>query len=380
MANSYNAVGKYFDIDTSTNVAGLTSTKGGAPASDDWIYIAEGATVTVESNLSLRSFYLGDNQAGTASTKTGHIVLNDGIVITFGTTTLTEGFSGEGTTSTFTANGTVGAGTKVTCTTPDKVTNTGIKGCVFTATYTEFEHVYGFLTSSAAKLNLTNCVFNDCYYMIYVSNSDVPPTSLDGCTFQGCSYAIYDAASTTCVDWLDFFTTNHIKLIGNADGTSILAVRSSGITRYLYLNLSASSFSTVPTWDSTTGIQALTDNADGTLTATWNSATSETGGDARFRVYIRAGSAPDSFGTASSYYLCETIAEEIRIGSDASFAALVDGTDYYVIVRAVDDLGNEETNTTDLNVVATVPAGGCTSESLIKQIKGMVSLLVAELI
>lgn len=83
MANSYSAPN--FNIDTATNVAGLTALKGSAPALTDNIYIYNGVTLTVESALSCLKIYLGQTSAGAAGAgnRYGILTVNAGVTVTF---------------------------------------------------------------------------------------------------------------------------------------------------------------------------------------------------------------------------------------------------------------------------------------------------------
>ena len=76
MANAY--ADPDFNIDTDVDETGLELLKGGALASTDKIWVAENATVTLDkaANTDLFFTYPGDNSSGTASIKTGHIVIN----------------------------------------------------------------------------------------------------------------------------------------------------------------------------------------------------------------------------------------------------------------------------------------------------------------
>jgi hypothetical protein len=74
-----------FDIDTSTNVAGLTALKGGAPALTDLIYIYNAALVTIEANMSILLISQGETSAGAAPAgqKRGDLQINAGVTVTF---------------------------------------------------------------------------------------------------------------------------------------------------------------------------------------------------------------------------------------------------------------------------------------------------------
>lgn len=83
MANAY--AGGAFDIDTDTNVAGLTALKGGAPAGTDSIFVYNGATLTVESALAILLISLGETSAGAATDgqRRGNLTVDAGVAVTF---------------------------------------------------------------------------------------------------------------------------------------------------------------------------------------------------------------------------------------------------------------------------------------------------------
>jgi len=84
MANTYSAPN--FNIDTDCNVADLTTLKGSAPTVSDYIYVFNGATLTIEQNLSCFAVMLGQTSAGAASAgqRYGYVVgTTGGITITF---------------------------------------------------------------------------------------------------------------------------------------------------------------------------------------------------------------------------------------------------------------------------------------------------------
>ncbi|MFH1567927.1 MAG: hypothetical protein ABIL09_07985, partial [Gemmatimonadota bacterium] len=119
MANTY--VDPNFNIDTSCNVADLTTIKGGAPDADDKIYIYNGATLTVESALACLLISLGETSAGAAADgqRRGNLTIDAGVTITFtGNATATNsgiksnpasapGTANESKSNTLTVNGTV---------------------------------------------------------------------------------------------------------------------------------------------------------------------------------------------------------------------------------------------------------------------------------
>lgn len=110
MANAYAAGSKTFTIDTDTNVAGLTTLKGSAPASDDIIVIMQNATtfkaatLTLEQDMAIMDLGVGYTTSSRTTHQQANLVVNDGVTLT-----LTAGSnrlqSGNGTTINF--NGTL---------------------------------------------------------------------------------------------------------------------------------------------------------------------------------------------------------------------------------------------------------------------------------
>ena len=113
-----------FELNVSTNVAGLTALKGGAPASTDIAWICEAATLTIDANCTLMRTYQGDNSGGTAAVKTGNLTVGTDATLTFYDTTLYRGFDGNNAAGNTTIiQGTPGHIAKILCNTVDVVTN-----------------------------------------------------------------------------------------------------------------------------------------------------------------------------------------------------------------------------------------------------------------
>lgn len=224
MANSYN--NPNFEIDTSCNVADLIVLKGGAIATTDWIYLFDNATLTAEQNLGILSFYFGDNVAGTAGTKTGHLIINNNVTITLYHATTHYGLRGEGSTSTITSSG---SGSKITCNTLHVVTNYYMNLCkIDFSAGGEFEHLYGLFWGNADS-DYRNVIFRHCLYTFYIINTiQTLPKSIDGAEFIGCTASIYDITTTTPVEWGDFLVVNEIKCTATVDGFSQFNFRFGG--------------------------------------------------------------------------------------------------------------------------------------------------------
>jgi len=353
MANSYSS--GIFDIDTSTDLAGLIALKGSAPSGTDYLYIAEGATVTLDDNCSFLLIYLGDNSAGTATTKTGHCILSasgSSKTLTLYDTTQGGGLRGEGSTSTYTFTGaSESVRAIVKSNTSQKVGTANAEAVKIIANYATFESIYA-IDANAAH-DIQNTIFTGtCMYALRVTNVKyVKPTKFDNIVCDRSTAVIYDSSTSNFIDWRDFFTYNRVKVVGGGSGTtrSNFQAGYDTATRWLYYRAESASIIDAPTWDTNTGIQSLITNDNGTLTASWNSATHGTGDTVRYRIYIRADEAPDEFGVVSPYYLGETTGTSFTIAQDAGGNALVAGTTYYVIVRAATALSFEDANTETKN-------------------------------
>ncbi len=375
MANSYTAGTKVFNIDTDTNVAGLTALKGSASANNDMIYISEGARLTIDAGLTCLYIYVGDNATLTAASKVGHWEVSAGVTLTLAQTAGSGGMTGLATStdSTITLSGTGDAArAKVLGTGITYVSNQNIPAIKISATWGHFSTMVGVYTGTAHSF--ANTLFDNCSNALYITavQGQVLPESLDGCEFRDCTNAINE--TTASVMWDDFFAVNNVKFTTTNAAKTNGWVRYFGntvATRYVKHVESASALSAPPVWDTTTGVQSLTYNVAGFLTALWGAATASSG-VARFRVYIREGAAPDDFGTDSPYFLCETIVQSAIIACDAGGAPLAAGDTYHVVVRTADVLLNEDTNTTALQV--TIPAS--TIDSRLDALAGLCNLIL----
>ncbi len=223
MANSY--ASSKFDIDTDINVAGLITLKGSAIATTDYIYISNAATVTIEQNLSIAGFYIGNNVAKTASVKTGHVVMNAGLTLALNTNTAHEGFSGEGTTSTVTINGTAASRCTVTCANAAKVSNYYMKG-VITAEYTDFTNMLALFGTAAHIIN--NCTFTGTsacsgYYLDGVVFTTLPASWCNN-SFIGMHVAWNDSTTATPINYGDFFRRFPMKFTGSSASSTFCQI------------------------------------------------------------------------------------------------------------------------------------------------------------
>ncbi len=371
MANSYDAVGQYFDLDTDTDIDGLNTLKGSDPGQGDTVYVSEGARLTVNRDADMLTAYLGDNYGGTASVKTGHLEISAGATLTFYTTTLHGGLGGEGSTSTVTLSGTGDANRAgLVCATNDKCTNYNILNCRIQSDWGLLQGVYTIYFGAAHCFR--NTLFDNVNRGCSFVNGYSKPESLDGCEFRGCVFSIYDTTTTAPMGWGDFFAENEIKLTGNANGASQISMSFCWSGNYLYQKQASGSIRTAPAWDTTSGVQSLTPNGNATLTASWNTASHASGADVSYRIYIRNGAAPDEFGVSSSYYLAETPAESFIIAGGPGGQQLTAGDEYYVTVRAATALGGEDANTVSLREEV---SGG--SDERIERIDGVTQVLLA---
>ena len=98
------------------------------------------------------------------------------------------------------------------------------------------------------------------------------------------------------------------------------------------------------------GIVTLAVQSRGQIRATWATATDSTP-PIRYEVYIQASTATGLFNIANIIASTPNLQYDIFTLPDGSF--LVNGTTYFVGVRAVDAVGNRDTNTVSLSVIST---------------------------
>lgn len=98
------------------------------------------------------------------------------------------------------------------------------------------------------------------------------------------------------------------------------------------------------------GINFLDVESRGQIVAGWPTATDSTP-PIRYEVYIQASTSVGLFNTANIIASTDKLQYSIFTMPDGSF--LVNGTTYYVGVRAVDAVNNRDSNTVSLNVIST---------------------------
>jgi hypothetical protein len=232
MANSYSAPN--FNVDTSTNVAGLTALKGSAPASTDILYIAESAKVTFESDCSLLKTYQGDNSAGTAAIKKGDIDVNSGVTLTIYDTTLSGGWTGEGALNVTNIYGTVTGNTTAKINNSSQMTsNFNVIGGTLNGWHVG---CYG----ANANNVFDGASFYHCTYGLYfaaVASGYVAPAMIRNCTFTGCITAAIlttSNAAGTCVDLIELLAQGNNLFVGDGTGLSQVCMGFGSISRYYY--------------------------------------------------------------------------------------------------------------------------------------------------
>jgi hypothetical protein len=98
------------------------------------------------------------------------------------------------------------------------------------------------------------------------------------------------------------------------------------------------------------GINFLDVESRGQIRAGWSAAT-DPNAPIRYEIYIQASTATGLFNTANITAITDKLQFDIFTMPDGSF--LVNGTTYYVGVRALDSLSNRDANTVSLNVIST---------------------------
>lgn len=98
------------------------------------------------------------------------------------------------------------------------------------------------------------------------------------------------------------------------------------------------------------GIASMVVQSRGQMRATWLAATDATA-PIRYEVYIQASTATGLFNTANIVAITDKLQYDTFTLPDGSF--LVNGTTYYMGVRAIDAVSNRDGNTVSLNVIST---------------------------
>lgn len=96
-------------------------------------------------------------------------------------------------------------------------------------------------------------------------------------------------------------------------------------------------------------LSTLVNNPDGSLKATWTGA-SDSSAPFRYEIYIQKNTSIDLFNVANIVAVVYKLTFDIF--RDASGVAVNQGENYFVGVRAVDALGNRNSNTTSLSIIA----------------------------
>lgn len=121
------------------------------------------------------------------------------------------------------------------------------------------------------------------------------------------------------------------------------------------------------------GISGLISNANGSLTASWATG-SDSSGPISYEVYVQ-------LSTATGLFNLSNIATIVR-GTSAVLYTLPNGNTfdddqtYYVGVRAIDGLGNRETNSVSLNAVST----GVANRTSVTKVHGLFSIDAANML
>ena len=98
---------------------------------------------------------------------------------------------------------------------------------------------------------------------------------------------------------------------------------------------------TAPTFS---GISSATPNVDGSVTLAWSTATGGSATPIRYKLYVASGSVSGTvlFASTSSFEVVGVTS--FKIYTDSTGATLAPGATYTFGVRAVDSIGNMETN------------------------------------
>ena len=98
------------------------------------------------------------------------------------------------------------------------------------------------------------------------------------------------------------------------------------------------------------GITALAVQSRGQIRASWAAAT-DASPPIRYEVYIQASTATGLFNVANIIAITDKLQYDTFVMPDGSF--LVNGTTYFVGIRAIDGVSNRDSNTVSMNVIST---------------------------
>lgn len=99
------------------------------------------------------------------------------------------------------------------------------------------------------------------------------------------------------------------------------------------------------------GVATVVVQSRGQIRATWLVGTDAISNPIRYEVYVQAGTATGLFSTSNIIGITDKLQLDFWQTPDGNF--LVNGTTYYVGVRAVDAVGNRDSNTVNQNVIST---------------------------
>lgn len=97
------------------------------------------------------------------------------------------------------------------------------------------------------------------------------------------------------------------------------------------------------------GIASLTGFPNGSLKAAWLAATDATP-PIRYRIYIQANTATGLFASGNRHFSTEALSADIFTTPNGS--PLVQGVNYFVGIRAIDAVGNEDSNSVSLSKIS----------------------------
>lgn len=106
---------------------------------------------------------------------------------------------------------------------------------------------------------------------------------------------------------------------------------------------------TDPVWNSTVGARAAT-AGDRQITVSWNGATDATNPPTKYNVYHDTVT-PVGIGTTATALLDVTTAAGTGYDYEYDITGLSNGTTYYIVVRAEDQVGNEDSNTNEVSAM-----------------------------
>lgn len=381
-SNAYSAPN--FDIDTSTNTAGLTALKGSAPATTDNIFVFGGATLTIDAACAWNLLSVGETSTGAcanAADRVGHLTINANVTFAGNSTQSNSGIKSVPASAVLNPAGNSALIIAGTASTYPILTNAGDAlnasqkwiitwtwGVVPVIYYATFKYANGTVISSGclgatnnnnytAPINLHHikmyrCISNGYGFSAGAAGTDlgvadlhlvkyelIDQTGMAAVACYGCRFdTVFTTGGAEC--WVDAITATSAwsGLFWHCFFATIPANKTFYGTRVRYSQEDTRCTEVVPA-----DLAAADAETGGTLTITWSNAAGYKAGD-RIEVYNNSGDALLGVFDATA--------------GTGKLAGLTNGTAYTVYAKATSDNYVRSAASATATATPTAPAGG----------------------